>query len=47
MSKSNGLLVLSLPNRGNMFPPDTALLQGEDVFFSGVPGREMFSEETA
>ncbi|MDP4223710.1 MAG: alpha/beta hydrolase domain-containing protein [Bacteroidota bacterium] len=26
MSKSNGILFLSLPNRGNMFPPDTALL---------------------
>ena len=26
MSKSNGLLFLSLPNRGNMFPADTALL---------------------
>ncbi len=26
MSKSNGLLFLSLPNRGNMFPADTVLL---------------------
>ncbi len=26
MSKSNGLLFLSLPNRGNMFPADTTLL---------------------
>jgi hypothetical protein len=27
MSKSNGLLFLSLPNRGNVFPPDTSLLK--------------------
>ena len=27
MSKCNGILFLSLPNRGNVFPPDTALLK--------------------
>jgi hypothetical protein len=27
MSKCNGVLFLSLPNRGNVFPPDTALLK--------------------
>src|SRR4029079_11456439 len=27
MSKFNGILFLSLPNRGNVFPPDTALLR--------------------
>jgi len=33
MSKSNGLLFLSLPNRGNMFPPDTALLGRGYIYF--------------
>jgi hypothetical protein len=27
MSKCNGILFLSLPNRGNVFPPDSALLK--------------------
>jgi hypothetical protein len=27
MSRCNGILFLSLPNRGNVFPPDTALLK--------------------
>lgn len=33
LSKSNGLLFLSLPNRGNVFPPDTALLKRGYVYF--------------
>lgn len=32
MSKSNGLLFLSLPNRGNAFPADTALLNRGYVY---------------
>ncbi len=27
MARCNGILFLSLPNRGNVFPPDTALLK--------------------
>jgi hypothetical protein len=34
ISKSNGILFLSLPNRGNVFPADTALL-----FMERVAGR--------
>lgn len=33
MSKSNGLLFLSLPNRGNVFPADTALLGRGYIYF--------------
>ncbi len=33
MAKSNGLLFLSLPNRGNAFPADTALLGRGYIFF--------------
>jgi hypothetical protein len=32
MGKSNGLLFLSLPNRGNVFPPDTVLLKRGYVY---------------
>jgi hypothetical protein len=32
MSKSNGILFLSLPNRGNIVPPDTALLNRGYVY---------------
>jgi len=32
MSKSNGVLFLSLPNRGNVFPADTALLKRGYVY---------------
>jgi hypothetical protein len=32
MSKSNGILFLSLPNRGNIIPPDTALLNRGYVY---------------
>jgi hypothetical protein len=32
MSKYNGILFLSLPNRGNVFPPDTALLKRGYVY---------------
>jgi len=32
MSKCNGILFLSLPNRGNIFPPDTALLKRGYVY---------------
>lgn len=33
MAKSNGLLFLSLPNRGNAFPADTALLERGYIYF--------------
>ena len=33
ISKSNGLLFLSLPNRGNVFPADTSLLKRGYVYF--------------
>jgi hypothetical protein len=33
MAKSNGLLFLSLPNRGNAIPPDTALLGRGYIYF--------------
>jgi len=33
MTKSNGLLFLSLPNRGNAFPADTALLGRGYIYF--------------
>ncbi len=33
MSKSNGVLFLSLPNRGNAFPADTGLLGRGYVYF--------------
>jgi hypothetical protein len=33
MTKSNGLLFLSLPNRGNAFPADTALLRRGYIYF--------------
>jgi len=32
MTKCNGVLFLSLPNRGNVFPPDTALLKRGYVY---------------
>jgi hypothetical protein len=32
INKSNGILFLSLPNRGNVFPPDTALLKRGYVY---------------
>ena len=33
MTKSNGLLFLSLPNRGNIFPADTVLLARGYIYF--------------
>lgn len=36
MARSNGLLFLSLPNRGNVFPPDTTLLKRGYVYVWGA-----------
>lgn len=47
MGKSNGLLFLSLPNRGNVFPADTALLKRGYVYvWCGWQG-DVLAGETA